>query len=48
MVHFEGLTDFFCLCGAGGSAEGLDAHFLDVFTPADSAGPDGVVHKAIA
>jgi hypothetical protein len=35
MVHFEGLQDLVCLCGAGGNAQALDAHFLDVFTPAD-------------
>jgi hypothetical protein len=46
VVHFEGLTDFFCLCGAGGSAEALDAHFLEVFTPADLIGQDGMIHQA--
>jgi hypothetical protein len=45
LVHFEGLTDYFCLCGAGGSAGDLDAHFLEVFTPADSVGLDGLIHK---
>jgi hypothetical protein len=47
MVHFEGLKDCFCLCGAGGSAEKLDSHFLEVFTSADSTGLDGVIHKAV-
>ena len=46
-VHLEGATALFCLCGAGGSAEKLDAHFAEVFTPADSAGPDGVIHKMV-
>lgn len=44
-VHLEGETSLFCLCGAGGSAEKLDAHFTEIFTPADSVAPDGVAHK---
>ncbi len=47
-VHLEGEIASFCLCGAGGSAQKLDAHFAEVFTPADSAGPDDVIHKAEA
>jgi hypothetical protein len=45
LVHLEGTTAYTCLCGAGGSAEELDAHFIELFTPPGSAGPDGVVHK---
>ncbi len=32
-VHLEGKASLFCVCGAGGSAGELDAHFLAVFTP---------------
>ena len=46
VVHFEGLQDLFCLCGAGGSTAALDAHFLEVFRPADFAGRDGLIHQA--
>ena len=44
-VHMEGEASLFCICGAGGSIEELDAHFLAVFTPADSIGRDGVKHE---
>jgi hypothetical protein len=46
--HAEGKEGFRCLCGAGGSQEALDLHFQEVFTPADSTGRDGAVHKALA
>jgi hypothetical protein len=46
-VHLEGEAALFCLCGAGGSARELDAHFLTVFTPLDSAGRDGVKHQRV-
>jgi hypothetical protein len=45
LVHLEGPTSFSCLCGAGGSAEKLDAHFLKIFTPADAIGRDGEKHE---
>jgi hypothetical protein len=45
-VHAEGAVSFFCRCGAGGSAQELDAHFLLVFIPADSVGRDGGKHEA--
>jgi hypothetical protein len=45
LMHLEGEKELFCLCGAGGSATELDAHFLGLFTPADSAGRDGAIHK---
>ena len=35
-VHLEGEASLFCVCGAGGSASELDAHFLAVSTPAMS------------
>jgi hypothetical protein len=44
-VHLEGETSLFCMCGAGGSASELDAHFLAVFTPADLIGRDGERHE---
>jgi hypothetical protein len=47
-VHLEGEIVSFCLCGAGGSTEKLDTHFMEVFTLADPAGPDGVIHKVTA
>jgi hypothetical protein len=45
LVHLEGEANLFCMCGAGGSAQELDAHFLTVFTPADSIGRDGEKHQ---
>ena len=47
-VHLEGEKSLFCMCGAGGSAEDLDAHFLAVFTPPDGIGRDGVEHQRLA
>jgi hypothetical protein len=47
LVHLEGEADLFCMCGAGGSAEELDAHFLVVFTPADLTGHDGHKHEKV-
>jgi hypothetical protein len=47
LVHLEGAVSLFCLCGTGGSAEGLDAHFLAVFTPDDHIGRDGDKHEAV-
>lgn len=47
LVHLEGEA-LFCMCGVGGSAEELDAHFLEAFTPADSIGPDGARHRMVA
>jgi hypothetical protein len=44
-VHLEGGASLFCLCGAGGSARELDAHFLRVFIPADLVGRDGNKHE---
>jgi hypothetical protein len=46
-VHLEGEVALYCLCGAGGSVQALDAHLLAMFTPADSAGRDGTRHEAI-
>ena len=48
LVHLEGEADLFCMCGAGGSIEKLDAHFLDVCTPADFIGRDGAKHERVA
>jgi hypothetical protein len=48
LVHLEGEAALFCLCGAGGSAADLDAHFLTVFTPADAIGRDGSKHQRLA
>jgi hypothetical protein len=45
-VHVEGVTSFFCACGAGGSTKELDAHLLLVFTPANYVGRDGNKHEA--
>jgi hypothetical protein len=36
------------MCGAGGSASELDAHFLAVFTPADLIGRDGEKHERVS
>lgn len=47
LVHLEGAA-LFCLCGVGGSALDLDAHFLTVFTPADAIGRDGSKHQRLA
>ncbi len=47
LVHLEGEADLFCMCGAGGSANELDAHFLAVFTPADLIGRDGEKHEPV-
>jgi hypothetical protein len=44
-VHLEGEVALYCLCGAGGSAPELDAHWLEFFTLADSVGRDGVRHE---
>jgi hypothetical protein len=44
-VRLEGRMALHCLCGAGGSAPELDAHWLELFTPADSVGRDGVRHE---
>ena len=38
-VHLEGAVALSCLCGAGGSAQALDAHLLAMFTPADISIP---------
>jgi hypothetical protein len=35
LVHLEGEAELFCMCGAGGSANELDAHFLAVFMSTD-------------
>jgi hypothetical protein len=48
LVHLEGEAALFCLCGAGGSATDLDAHFLTIFTPADHIGRDGDQHQRLA
>ena len=48
LVHLEGEADLFCMCGAGGSASELDAHFLAVFTPADLIGHDGDKHEPVS
>ena len=47
LVHLEGKVSLYCLCGAGGSAEELDAHFLAMFTPADLTGRDGRRHEKV-
>jgi hypothetical protein len=36
------------MCGAGGTAAELDAHFLAVFTPADFIGHDGKKHQPVS
>jgi hypothetical protein len=46
-LHLEGEASLFCMCGAGGSASELDAHFLAVFTPADLIGRDGEKHEKV-
>jgi hypothetical protein len=48
VIHLEGGRHFFCLCGVGGRAEELDAHFLAVFTRSDSIGRDGNKHERLA
>jgi hypothetical protein len=48
LVHLEGETGFFCMCGAGGSVADLDAHFLAVFTPVDDIGRDGEKHELVS
>jgi hypothetical protein len=48
LVHLEGEKDLFCMCGAGGSTQKLDAHFLDVFTPSDLVSRDGRKHERVA
>ena len=48
LVHLEGEQDLFCMCGTGGSIEKLDAHFRDVFTPADHIGRDRTKHARVA
>jgi hypothetical protein len=45
VVVLEGETALFCMCGAGGSADELDAHFLAVFPPADLVSRDGRKHE---
>jgi hypothetical protein len=45
LVHLEGEQSLSCMCGAGGSIDELDAHFLAVFTPADLVGRDGRKHE---
>jgi hypothetical protein len=45
LVHLEGGTALFCLCGVGGSIEALDAHLLAVFIPADRIGQDETKHE---
>jgi hypothetical protein len=47
LVHMEGEADLFCMCGVGGSADELDAHFLVVFTPPDLVGNDGRKHGKV-
>jgi hypothetical protein len=47
LVHLEGEANLFCLCGVGGSAQDLDAHFLAIFTPADLIGRDGDKHEPV-
>ena len=47
LVHLEGEENLFCMCGAGGSPDELDAHFLTVFTPADRVGRDGRKHEKV-
>jgi hypothetical protein len=48
LVHLEGENDLYCMCGAGGSTEELDAHFLAVFTPAGAIARDGSKHERLA
>jgi hypothetical protein len=48
LVHLEGEANLFCMCGAGGSAERLEAHFLAVFMPDDHIGLDGAKHETTA
>ena len=48
LVHLEGAADLFCMCGVGGSARELDAHFQAVFTPAGLVGRDGIRHEPVA
>jgi hypothetical protein len=48
LVHLEGEENLFCMCGAGGSADELDAHFLAVFTPAELTCRDGRKHEKVA
>jgi len=47
LVHLEGEENLFCMCGAGGNSDKLDAHFLAVFTPADLIGRDGRKHEKV-
>jgi hypothetical protein len=47
LVHLEGEASLFCMCGAGGSADELDAHFLAVFTPPGLVGRDGRRHEKV-
>ena len=47
LVHLEGETALFCMCGVGGSADELDEHFLAVFTPADHIGGDDRKHEKV-
>ena len=47
-VHLEGGLTLYCLCGQGGGAPELEAHWLGIFTPADSAGRDGIKHQRLA
>lgn len=48
LVHLEGETGLYCMCGSGGSAEELESHFLVVFTPDDHVGRDGEKHEVLA
>jgi hypothetical protein len=48
LVHLEGEAGLYCMCGAGGTAAELDAHFLTVFTPADYVGRDGKKHQPVS
>ena len=49
LPHLEITPDLTCSCGlVAATARALDAHFLAVFTPAGSVGPDGVSHKVNA
>jgi len=48
LVHLEGEANLFCMCGAGGSASELEAHFLAVFTPHDLVGSDGEKHERVS
>jgi hypothetical protein len=47
LVHLEGGVALFCMCGAGGTAHELDAHFLAAFMPADLIGADGRKHMEL-